>query len=129
MVERRVAQGFSVFQAHGYTGFGPNERVTVFDAVRVGGDAAIAHWQHVDRYLAYAELRGLVGVMGFAATDMIDRVSLPNLKRLWFYYLSRYAAYPVTFLLTQEYNAEIGDKRGRIEKILQLGRFIHERRK
>lgn len=126
MVDRRVAHGFSIFQAHGYTGFGSNERMTVFDAIRDGGDAAIDLWQRVDEYIAYAELRGLVGVMGFAATDAIDRVSLPDLKRLWFYYLSRYAAYPITFLLTQEYNAEIGNKRDRVEKMLQLGRFIYE---
>jgi hypothetical protein len=126
MVDRRVSQGFSVFQAHGYTGFEPDPERTAFDVVRDVGETAVRFWREVDRYYSYAERRGLVGIIGFAATDALDRVSLPDLKRLWHYYLARYAAYPITFLFTQEYNAEIGDKRGRIEKILALGRFVRD---
>ena len=52
---------------------------------------------------------------------------LPNhfvREGLWHYYLARYGAYPITFLITQEYNAEIGDAENRVPKLLALGQFI-----
>jgi len=126
MVERRVTQGFSVFQAHGYTGFEPTPGLTVFEAVKKGGGNAVQLWRRSDEYFAYAEQRGILAVSGFATGHVLDDVSLRDLERLWFYYLARYGAYPVTFLITQEYNADVGDKKGRVRKIRELGRFIHE---
>ncbi|MCX7008826.1 MAG: DUF4038 domain-containing protein, partial [Kiritimatiellaeota bacterium] len=84
------------------------------------------YWQQVDRYLAYAEARGMVGCIGFARGDMFDPISLTDLKRLWRYYLARYSAYPVLFLITQEYNIAPDKRQPHLLKMLALGQFIKD---
>ncbi len=126
MVDRRVAQGFTVFQALGYAPFAGTRDVGVFAAVRAATDAALRYWREVDRYFAYAEAKGLVGVVGLGGTAAFDRADLGNLRRLWHYYLARYGAYPITFLITQEYNARSGDPAARFAKVRELGRLIRE---
>ena len=90
--------------------------------IRKGGE--IAELFQKDRYIAYSEQRGLIGVVGFAAHAILDRYDIQHLKRLWRYFLARYSAYPITFLITQEYNADLGSKSTRVKKLLQLGHFI-----
>ena len=125
MVDLRVKQGYTVFQAHGHRALVP-DGPDVFQAVRSANADAIQYWREVDKYIAYAEEQGLIGVIGFAGHSLLDPVSLDDLKRLWQYYLARYGAYPLTFLITQEYNAAIGDLERRLPKMLALGQFIHE---
>lgn len=125
MVDLRVKQGYTVFQAHGH-GRMFAEGSNVFQAVQSPTAESLRYWREVDKYFVYAEQKGLLGVMGFAGHTLLDPVSLEDLKRLWRYYIARYGAYPITFLITQEYNADIGNLKERLPKILALGRFIHE---
>jgi hypothetical protein len=125
MVDRRVAQGFTVFQAHGHRSIfepGPG----AFEAVRQPTAETLRYWRAVDQCMAYAEQKGMLGVIGFGGHSLLDPISLVDLQRLWRYYIARYGAYPVTFLITQEYNADIGNLKERLPKLLALGRFIHE---
>jgi len=124
MVDQRAVQGFTVFQALGYAPFGTSQGVGVFRATREVSDDVVAYWREVDRYLAYAEEKGLVGVIGLGGTSAFDAVDLPSLERLWRYYLARYSAYPITFLITQEYNSQAGDSAERFAKVRALGRLI-----
>ena len=125
MVDLRVKQGYTVFQAHGHRAIvadGPD----VFQAVRASTPEALRYWREVDKYFAYAEEKGLLGAIGFAGHSLLDPFSLEDLKRLWRYYVARYGAYPITFLITQEYNANIGKLTERLPKMLALGEFIHQ---
>lgn len=125
MVDRRVGQGYTVFQAHGHQSLfakGPG----VFQAVQRPTAESLRYWRAVDQYFAYAEQKGILGVMGFAGHSLLDPIGLDDLKRLWRYYIARYGAYPITFLITQEYNADIGNLKERLPKMLALGRFIHD---
>lgn len=136
MVDFRSKQGFTVFQAHGFRSIFPDKEehglfasssgVDAFHAVKQSGRTAIGYWREIDKYMAYADEKGMVGVMGFAGHALLDPISLDDLKRLWHYYVARYGAYPITFLITQEYNAEIGDAERRVQKLLALGQFIKD---
>jgi hypothetical protein len=126
MVDTRVSQGFTVFQSLGYAPFATTHDVGVFAAVAKATDDSVAYWREVDRYLAYAESKGLVGVIGLGGTSAFDSIDLADLQRLWHYYLARYGAYPITFLITQEYNSRAGDAATRFAKVSALGRLIHE---
>lgn len=125
MVDHRVRQGYTVFQAHGHRPIfanGPD----AFQAVRAATPDALRYWHEVDKYFACSEEKGLVGVIGFAGHSLLDPISLEDLKRLWRYYVARYGAYPITFLITQEYNADLGNLKERLPKMLALGQFIHQ---
>ena len=136
MVDVRSQQGYTVFQAHGHRPifpadpteitrvFSPESGINVFAAVRECGAETLRYWRETDKYHAYANEHGLIGVIGFSGHSLLDSVSLEDLQRLWHYYMARYGAYAITFLITQEYNAEIGDVESRVPKLLELGRFI-----
>lgn len=125
-VDARLAQGYTVFQMHGHRPLADGETVGAFEATRHADAATLRYWQQVDRYLAYAAARGMVGCIGFARGDMFDPISLTDLKRLWRYYLARYGAYPVLFLITQEYNIEPDKRQQYLPKMLALGQFIKD---
>jgi hypothetical protein len=125
-VDVRLAQGYTVFQMHGHRPLTDSETIGAFEATRHADAATLRYWQQVDRYLAYAEARGMVGCIGFARGDMFDPISLTDLQRLWRYYLARYGAYPVLFLITQEYNIEPDKRQQYLPKMLALGQFIKD---
>ncbi len=138
MVDLRASQGYTVFQGHGHRPifpelepgkprpFAPEKGMGAFQAVHGTGPEVLRYWREVDRYLAYANAKGMIGVMGFAGHRLLDPIALEDLKRLWHYYIARDGAYGVTFLITQEYNARIGNLDERLPKMLALGRFIKE---
>ena len=128
-VDARLAQGYTVFQAHGHHAIFTDARgrgIGALDATRTPDAETLCYWREVDRYIAYADSRGLVGVFGFAGHSLLDAPSLDDLKRLWHYYIARYGAYAITFLITQEYNARLGNAAERVPKLMALGRFIKE---
>ncbi len=125
-VDARLAQGYTVFQMHGHRPLTDAGKLGAFEATRHADAETLQYWQQVDRYLAYAEARGLVACIGFARGDMFDPFSLTDLKRLWRYYLARYGAYPVLFLITQEYNIEPDKRQQHLPKLLALGQYIKD---
>lgn len=125
-VEARVAQGFTVYQAHGHRPIFDGSPVGAFEAVRKPDGETLRYWRETDRYLAYADEKGLVGMLGFGRGDMFDALSLEELKRLWRYYLARYGAYSISFLITQEYNIDSPKRSSHLPKLLAVGRFIKE---
>lgn len=138
MVDTRTAQGYTVFQAHGHRPIFPNlnpdqalpwaaeKGVGAFQATESTDPEVLRYWRETDRYLAYAHEKGMIGAMGFAGHALLDPIPLDHLKRLWHYYIARYGAYGITFLITQEYNAKLGNLEDRLPKMLALGRFIKE---
>lgn len=84
------------------------------------------YWDGVDRYIAYANGAGIIPVIGLDFHKGMDTDPLENWKFVWRYFIARYAAHAVTFLICGEYNLEQGDLQGRVEKALALGRYIKE---
>ncbi|MGV3664349.1 MAG: DUF4038 domain-containing protein [Prosthecobacter sp.] len=128
-VDARVAQGYTVFQAHGHRPLFPDAKGAGMGALEGTSqpDAeTLRYWREVDRYHAYADENGLVGAVGFAAGNQLDRHSLKELKRLWHYYIARYGAYPLTFLITQEYNMYPDERAAKIPELIALGQFIKD---
>lgn len=86
LVDARLAQGYTVFQAHGHRPLfadAGGRDSGALEATRTPGAETLRYGREVDGYLAYADARGLVGVVGFAAHSLLDPVSLDDLERLW----------------------------------------------
>ena len=126
MVDTRVAQGYTVFQAHGHRPLFAGSSIGAFEATRKPDAETLRYWHETDRYFAYAEEKGVVGMMGFARGDLFDPFSLPELKRLWHYYMARYGAYPMGILITQEYNIDPDKRQAHLPRLLALGQFIKD---
>lgn len=128
-VDVRVGQGYTVFQAHGHRPLFPDKKgggMGALEATSKPDAETVRYWREVDRYFAYANEKGLVGAVGFAAANQLDRYSLTELKRLWHYYIARYGAYPLTFLITQEYNMYPDQRAAKIPELIALGQFIKD---
>jgi len=132
LVDKRAAQRFTVLHM-AFLGDieTPVGKATFRDLF--GATINPAYWQQADRYIACANAKGLVPVIGFGFHQSLNAPGLDSLKRLWRYVLARYGAMGVTFLVCGEYNqaSEKDGKRAfheqderRVAKILQLGRFI-----
>ena len=125
-VEARVAQGYTVYQAHGHRPLFADSQLGALEATRQGDAETLRYWRETDRYIACGDEHGMVGMLGFARGDLLDVLSLNELKRLWHYYIARYGAYAVGFLITQEYNIEPDKRPQQVPKLLALGQFIKD---
>jgi len=137
LVDKRAAQRFTILHMAFLGGLKtPDGRATYTDIL--SGAINPAYWQQADRYLRYVNEKGLVPAIGFGFHHMHDRVTLPQLERLWRYALARFGAMGATFLICGEYNVKSGDgllqKREytpvdlrRIDVLLRTGRFIRDR--
>jgi len=104
LIARRQTQGFTVGQMHGHRSLLAPDGPDVFQLMQSGGEAAIAHWRKTDEYYRLAEERGWHLCVGFYSYVSERKYSLATHHRLWAYFLARYGAFPITFLITQEYN-------------------------
>jgi hypothetical protein len=134
-VDQRVAQGFTVLQLHGSKGMHDDETSfddssKVFDKTDNVADPAdpsytdIEYWQLYDQYIAYAANSGLVINLGVAGTSLLDAPTLDELKRIFRYMQARYGAYPIIWLITQEYNSPTGSPSARKTKVYDLCSYL-----
>lgn len=119
MVDTRKAQGFSVAQM---LFAGPQKPHAPPRKVDRWGEADIAYWKRVDGYVRYAADQGLLLALGYRFSDFLDDASPGDLRLLWRYLVARYGAYPVTWLITGEYNQRNID--ARIRKTDLIGTYI-----
>lgn len=82
------------------------------------------YWQEVDKYIEYAVSQGFIPVASMIWHDPGN--TLEDWKTLWEYFLARYAAYPVTWQIQAEYNAEGSIKAGITQISLAIGEFLDE---
>lgn len=125
----RLALGYTVFQAHGHRPLFPDNKgggIGALEATSTPDAETLRYWREVDRFFACSDEKGLLGAVGFGAGNLLDRYSLMELKRLWHYFIARYGAYALTFLITQEYNAEPDQRAAKIPQLLALGQFIKD---
>jgi len=137
LVDKRAAQRFTILHMAFLDGIQtPAGRAACTDVF--GGTIHPAYWQQADRYLRYANEKGLVPVIGFGFHHMHDQSTVQQLERLWRYALARFGAMGVSFLICGEYNIKSGEgplhERGytpvdlhRIDVLLGTGRFIRDR--
>lgn len=139
LIAKRQSQGFTLAQIHGHQSLEAPGLPDVFQLIEAGGTPALAHWRKTDAYYRLAEEHGWQLCVGFYSYESEKKYSLAAHRRLWAYFLARYGAYPITFLITQEYNQpyELGpgaDGKMRYDPtrthgpfFVSLGRWIHER--
>ena len=128
MIDTRAAQGYTVAQM---CFLGPSELRAGAGPVQLlhpgtWQPAQAAYWQEVDRYVRYAIDAGIMPVVGMCFHTGADPVTLEDFEALWRYFIARYGAMGVTFLIQGEYNLKQGDWQARVEKVRALGRFIKE---
>lgn len=104
LIAKRQSQGFTLAQIHGHQSLAAPGQPDVFQLIEAGGDLALAHWRKADAYYRFAEEHGWHLCVGFYSYDSEKKYSLAAHHRLWAYFLARYGAYPITILVTQEYN-------------------------
>ncbi len=128
LIDMRASQRFSVVQM---CFLGPAQLAPGLDEFSVLQPEGwrpehVAYWQQVDRYIRYANSKGIVPVVGMTFHCSADPVSLEAFKKLWAYFLARYGALPVGVLIQGEYNLKRGPVEQRVEKVLALGQFIKD---
>lgn len=86
-----------------------------------------AYWQQVDRYMNYANDAGVVPAV------ILDtwNYDLPNfttnqLLFVWRYFVARYGAHAVTFLIAGEYNADQNNLTNDLVKVNAIGTLIKQ---
>ncbi len=98
IVDRRAAQGFTVYQSEPLEG-----DINVSDGAITLMD--IAAFQNLDRYFKYIAEKGLVHANAqffLPGTGTVTKAFTENLRALTRYWAARYSAYPVMWTLGQE---------------------------
>jgi len=126
LVDKRSEQGYSVVQwAFQGEPLVPEAWITNLAAQ---GRVNVGYWQQVDAYVAYATEACLMPTIALTWWYDLEKLPLESLQFLWRNVIARYGAYPVTWLITGEYNfieknADITD---RIAKVVELGQYIKD---
>ena len=123
LIDKRRQQGFTVVHM-AFLGKGWTPRLDALIASRRRPGWNVDFWPAVDRYFDYANDAGLVPVVGM--TWQIERHSLEDWKFIWRYFVARYGAHCVTWLVCGEYNLDQPGQAERIARVLALGAFIKE---
>jgi hypothetical protein len=122
LVGKRSAQGYTVAQ-WAFQGE-PVLHNALMLPLAAQGRINPAYWQQVDAYVTYATEAGLLPAIALAFHSSGDQLNLEQWEFLWQYVIARYGAYPVTWIISGEYNADIGDAANRVPKMLALGAYI-----
>lgn len=119
LVDTRARQGYTVAQI----AFAGLAKKRLFRP-REWSEREFSYWREVDKYIEYANERGLLLAMGFGFHRALDDVPLEDLKLLWSHLVARYGAHAVTWFIVGEYNLD--NPASRIEKVMALGRHIRQ---
>jgi hypothetical protein len=103
MVDKRVAQGFTVYQSHPMAG-----ALTKGDWVNGPHEIDPEEYKALDKYFAYIAEQGLVHAFGIAAhSAIVYNLTVAGAEQLARYLCARYGAYPVIFFTSQEVDLPI----------------------
>lgn len=138
VITRRQSQGFTLGQIHGHRNLESPDGPDIFQLIESGGEPALAYWRRLDAYYRIAEELGWHLCVGFYGYFSERKYSPETHHRLWAYFLARYGAFPISFLITQEYNQpfELPGPDGKTMYdparthgpfFTALGRWIHDR--
>ena len=111
IVDRRVAQGFTVWKAETFANNDEPENPPVNEGGfawvdhRYFGQPNVAFWQEIDRRVRYLADSGLVLSIAQGIGRSLKTEALTgDHRRLALYILARYGAYPTVWINAQEYN-------------------------
>ncbi|MGC8625719.1 MAG: DUF4038 domain-containing protein [Phycisphaerae bacterium] len=121
LVNKRQSQGFTIAQMAFIGSLGAHQDVSSFMNLLKGGTFDMAYWRKVDAYIQYANN---AGIMPAVILDWhylaLPTYALEQWKFLWHYFVARYGAYSVTWLVCGEYNSPHTD----VAQVLAVGAYI-----
>ena len=124
LVNKRKSQGFTIAQMAFIGSLGVHQDVSSFMNLLKGGKFDIAYWRKVDAYIQYANNAGIIPAIILDWHYLaLPTYSLEQWKFLWHYFVARYGAYGVTWLVCGEYNTPHAD----VSQVLDIGAYIKER--
>ncbi|MHB1769373.1 MAG: apiosidase-like domain-containing protein, partial [Phycisphaerae bacterium] len=123
LVNKRQSQGFTIAQMAFMGSLGAHQDIGSFMSLLDGGTFDMTYWRKVDNYINYANNAGIVPAiaLGFhmlASPHAVETTA--KWKFLWRYFVARYGAYAVTWLITGEYNIPHAN----VAQVLGLGAYI-----
>ncbi len=121
LINKRQAQGFTIAQM-GFLGSGytPGPLGAFMDLLK-GGKFDMVYWRKVDAYIQYANNAGIIpAVILDFNWPKLPTYTLEQWKFLWRYFIARYGANAVTWLVCGEYNTPHAP----VAKVLALGAYI-----
>jgi hypothetical protein len=101
-VDKRVSQGFTVYQSEWMAGGLPNPNEPVYDWDNGITDPDMPGFQNADRKFQYLTDHGLVVANAMNWRGLIPKYSDDYLKKLGRYWAARYGAFPVLWTMGQE---------------------------
>ncbi len=121
VLAKRKQQGFTVFQM----GFlGPTNELGIdWLTPESWTDEHMAAWRRADTAFRDAAEAGIVCVFTCKWHEQFHQTPLERLVQLWRYMVARYAALPVVFMVSGEYNAFFKSP-STVDKVRALGPYI-----
>jgi hypothetical protein len=123
ITKARQEMGFTAIQAHGWhislplTVNGRSTRISALNSIEDRSGASLEYWRYFDGRLRKLTDAGLVVFLGYGSEYWIDRLIEEDstttppkkskkkaFKQMFQYSLARYGAYPISYMITQEYN-------------------------
>jgi hypothetical protein len=101
-VDKRVAQGFTVYQSEWMAGGPPTPDEPIYNWDDGISDADMPGFHNADQKFQYLADKGLVVANAMNWRDLIPKYSDDYLKKLGRYWAARYGAYPVLWTMGQE---------------------------
>lgn len=124
LVNKRKSQGFTIAQMAFIGSLGAHQSVAAFMGLLNGGKFDVAYWRKVDAYIQYANEAGIIPAIILDWHYLaLPTYTLEQWKFLWNYFIARYAAHSVTWLVCGEYNSPDAD----VTQVLTMGAYIKER--
>lgn len=120
LVDKRKSQGFTIAQMAFLGSLGAHQDVGAFMSLLHGGSFDMAYWHRVDGYIQYANNAGIIPAVVLEWYNALPTYTLEQWKFLWRYFIARYGAHAVTWLITGEYNSPHVN----IAEVLALGAYI-----
>ncbi|MFZ5485080.1 MAG: DUF4038 domain-containing protein [Pseudomonadota bacterium] len=126
LVDLRSSQGFNALQL-AFLGPTPFEGKSVLDlyAEPTPHPDSARYWDHVRRYVAYANEKGMTVAIGVGFHTDLDRYDIDMLQRLWGDLIQALNPYDVVWFVAGEYNLNAPPER--LKKISALVDFIRAR--
>ncbi len=121
LVNKRKSQGFTIVQMAFIGSLGAHQSVTAFMGLLNGGQFDVAYWNKVDAYMQYANQAGIIPAIILDWHYLaLPTYTLEEWKFLWHYFIARYGAYGVTWLVCGEYNSPGAN----VAQVLDVGAYI-----
>ncbi len=123
LVNKRKSQGFTIAQMAFIGSLGMHQDVEAFMNLLRGGKFNMKYWKKVDAYIQYANNAGIIpAIILDWHYPALPTYTLEQWKFLWRYFIARYGAHAVTWLVCGEYN----NPNSNVAQVMAIGEFIKQ---